>query len=65
MDRTKNCEFWKCSRKGTHKVLFEYSKNFTLALLGFTQKENHTAWYCDRHFREQMENQGSVISEVR
>ena len=61
----KICGFWQCNRKGTHECLLEYSKNFTLALLGFTEKNTTKVWYCNKHFKIQMKKQKGIISEIK
>ncbi len=65
MANEQKCGFWQCNRKGTHECLLEYSKNFTLALLGFEEKNNTKVWYCDKHFKVQMKKQKGIISEVK
>lgn len=67
MKHKHECEFWEdgqCNRRGTHKCLVEFSRNFTLALVGFTEKDNHKVWYCNKHFKVQMRMQKGIISEV-
>ena len=65
MNNEKICVFWQCNKKGTHECLFEYSKNSTLALLGFEVKNNSKVWYCNKHFKMQMIKQKGIISEIK
>lgn len=64
METKHKCDFAECYEDATHHVALEFYKNPTLALLGFTEKDNKYYWYCDKHFSQQMVLQRGIISEI-